>query len=185
MDVLRDIEGRLSKMGNRVMPKMKLVEQGGLMLRSILTSSDPWRDQPCGHPQCTTCLGDNPGSCKTRSVVYTNTCMLCKEIGRRTYYVGETGRSLAERNRDHQGDALAKSLKISHMRDHMAREQGDKMEELLDTYRMDIVKATRSALEHQVREAVENGRACDGVLLLNQKEEYTWCLLPKLCMEGP
>ena len=75
---MREVEGRLARLGSKLMPRLKLVEQGGMMLKSMLTNSDPWRVAPCGHPQCTTCRGDNLGTCRTRSVVYKNTCLACK-----------------------------------------------------------------------------------------------------------
>ena len=111
------------------------------MLRSVQTNSDPWKDWPCRHPQCTTCQGEHPGTCRTRSVVYTNTCLVCKEEERRTCYNGETGQSLAERNREHQRDALATrgSVRTSHIREHTAMEHSDRMGEVLDLFRIDII----------------------------------------------
>ena len=187
INVLRGVETRLAGLGGKVMPRLKLVEQGGIMLRSILTKSDPWRDAPCGHPQCTTCRGEKPGTCRTRSIVYGNTCLACKEEGRKTIYIGESARTMAERGREHQADALSKSKgnKTSHMREHVVEEHGGRLENLLDLFRMDIIKVATSAIERQVREAVEIGRAGQGVLLLNRKEEYNRCLLPRLLLEGP
>ena len=51
-------------------------------------------------------------------------------------------------------------------------------------YRMSIVKRAKTALERQVREAIEIARAPEGSLL-NQKEEYNRCLLPTMTMVGP
>ena len=48
---------------------------------------------------------------------------------------------------------------------------------------MDLVKSAPSALERQVREAVDIRRIPQGHLL-NLKEEYNRCLLPTKVMEG-
>ena len=55
---------------------------------------------------------------------------------------------------------------------------------MLDTFSMTVVKSTRSALQRQVREAVEIARD-RSFLLLNSKEEYNRCLVPSIRMEGP
>ena len=84
LDRLRRVEERLTFSGpgrSSTTPKLKLVEQAGVMLRAILTKSNPWSDAPCDHPQCSTCDGDKPGDCKVRNIVYTNQCMICKEGG--------------------------------------------------------------------------------------------------------
>ena len=49
---------------------------------------------------------------------------------------------------------------------------------------MDLVKTALTALERQIREAVEIRRAPQEHLL-NLKEEYNMCLLPTMIMEGP
>ena len=47
---IREVEEGLTNLGHKMMPKFKMVEQGGLMLKHILTNSDPWKDRPCPHP---------------------------------------------------------------------------------------------------------------------------------------
>ena len=39
---MREVEVGLSKFSRSMMPRFKLVDQGGLMLKHILTNSDPW-----------------------------------------------------------------------------------------------------------------------------------------------
>ena len=51
---MREVEEGLAKFSHKLMPKIKMVEQGGLMLKHILINSDPWKDWPCSHPQCST-----------------------------------------------------------------------------------------------------------------------------------
>jgi hypothetical protein len=48
-----------------------------------------------------------------------NTCLECKKVERVTRYLGETNRSLWERNVEHQAVALNPAKRI-HIRDHVA-----------------------------------------------------------------
>ncbi len=66
---MREVEEDLANLCPRMMSKLKIVEQGGLMIKHILTNSDPWMDRPCNHPQCSTCQGEHQGPCRIRSVV--------------------------------------------------------------------------------------------------------------------
>ena len=62
--MMRKVEEGLSRVGQKMMPKIKMVEPGRLMLKHILTNSDPLKDRPCNHPQCTTCVGEHPSTCR-------------------------------------------------------------------------------------------------------------------------
>ena len=182
---LRGVEENLTKLGPLV-PRLKLVEQAGVMIKSLLTKEDPWSSRPCSHPQCTTCLGEDQGDCRVRSVLYSNTCLLCKEQGVKVQYLGETARTMIERSREHQGDALSNTQqgKTSHMRTHMAGSHPGDLAEILTSFRMHIVKSTSSALERQIREDIQISRAPPGSIL-NSKEEYNRCVLPRIVIEGP
>ena len=144
---LRRVEEGLTKRGTKSskssIPKIKLVEQAGVKIKSILTDEDPWSSRPCSHPQCTTCEGENPGDCRVRSVVYNNTCLKCKEEGRVTKYVGETARTMRERSVEHQADAL-NHKQTSHMRDHVVDSHPNSLSEVLSVFRMGILKAASS-----------------------------------------
>ena len=39
--------------------------------------------------------------CRSKNIVYANVCQICKEEGKDTRYIGETGRSLGERAGEH------------------------------------------------------------------------------------
>ena len=129
---LRQVEeGLTTRRGSRTsIPRVKLVEQAGVMVKSLLTNEDPWSCRPCSQPQCTTCSGDKTGDCRTRSVVYSNTCLLCSKEGRYIKYIGETNRTMTERSLKHQSDALTLSQN-THMRDHMTSTHPFNLEEIL------------------------------------------------------
>merc|ERR1712239_3312 len=134
---MREVEEDLDKLGPKLMPKLKMVERGGLMLKHILTNSDPWKDRPCDHPKCSTCKGEHPGTCRIRSVVYSNTCLKCKTLGKEIKYIGESARTMLERSKEHQRDALAskETVKTSHMRDHTILAHGGEAEGILGLFR--------------------------------------------------
>ena len=54
-------------------PGVKMVEQGGTMLSSILTKADPWGGAPCGREECFPCssAGEGKGGkCYRENVLY-------------------------------------------------------------------------------------------------------------------
>ena len=53
-------------------PGIRMVEQGGTKLPSLLTRSDPWSGQGCGRPRCFPCLTSEDGkagNCSKESVL--------------------------------------------------------------------------------------------------------------------
>ena len=97
---------------------VRIMEEAGTKLVHMLTQADPFRGK-CERPKCTICPeGDKmTGKCYVRNVTYTSTCMPCKAKGVVSKYVGETSRSLLERELEHQADALGKK-ETSHRRSH-------------------------------------------------------------------
>ena len=115
--------------------------------------------------------------------MYENTCKRCAEGGVVTRYLGETARALWERSGEHQQDALGNGEK-SHMKQHMIAEHPGDLDRVVDFFKCTVVKNMRTALNRQVREAVEI--SMDGSHnLLNSREEYNRCLLPTLVALGP
>ena len=58
------------------------------------------------------------GRCYARNVTYKSTCLLCKNQGVNSTYIGETSRSLHERELEHKQDATG-AKEISHRRRHL------------------------------------------------------------------
>ena len=80
---------------------VKFVERGGKSLQGILTRSNPWREKECGGKDCLICKTEPKGDCRVESVVYQVECKKCEEQGKKSVYVGETGRRGWERGEDH------------------------------------------------------------------------------------
>ena len=162
--------------------KVRIEEEAGTKLVHILTKADPFRG-PCGRIKCTICPRNQKmaGKCYSRNVTYTSTCMICKARGVVSKYVGETSRSLLERDLEHHADALGKKAN-SHRRTHLETTHPEMSgQDPNNLFQVEIVKSHRSSFQRLVHEALEIRRG--GSSLLNSKEEYCRNLLPNLQME--
>ena len=77
--------------------KVKFVERGGRSIQGILCQSNPWKAKQCGGRDCMVCKTEAKGDCRVESVVYQVDCAKCEKEGKRSVYIGETGRSAWER----------------------------------------------------------------------------------------
>ena len=105
--------------------------------------------------------------------------MCSKEGGRRSLYLGETSRSLHERQTDHAKNAVdSKKHDTSHMQQHGIFHEG-----IMD-FKYNVLRTHRSAFERQVSEAIcIRLMKLKGINILNNKKEYNRCLLPELVVE--
>ena len=70
------------------------------------------------------------------------------------------------------------------MRDHVQEYHPERLGDILEIFSMRRVKSCTSALQRQIREAVEIvGDSSSN--LLNSKREYNRCILPTLIAVGP
>ena len=94
---------------------IKVVERSGQALGSKFPLANLWDGIPCGRMDCTTCgqgVEEIP-PCSRPNLVYENVCAPCNPDASKkgamekvkddipTIYVGETGRSIYERAREH------------------------------------------------------------------------------------
>ena len=93
---------------------------------------------------------DKSIECHRRNITYLNTCLLCKETGKRTQYVGESSRSLRERHGEHVDDATTKK-EDSHMWVHAHDEHEGQMK-----YQIQPLKTHTSSMVTQISETVKN-----------------------------
>ena len=168
--------------------KLKVVEECGRDLKDTLMQSNPWAREDCNRQDCLLCLarreGDDQvrGNCKTKSVTYSSTCTLCKREGRETQYIGESGRSLYERSKEHYRQALSKSQN-SHIREHLENQHPGANPEP-GTFRFSVTGSYYSALDRQLSEAIKIQRAStQKTTVLNSKFEFNRCLIPTIVTE--
>ena len=183
--ILRQTEQNLTKVSKF---KVKIVEECGTSLKEALMKSNPWAKADCLRPDCPLCgarrEGDEnvKGSCKTRSITYSSTCTICKEMGKTTQYIGESGRSVYERAKEHIKQATHKNTK-SHIREHMEAEHPGEIPGP-GSFRFSVTGSYRAALDRQLSEAIKIARATGkNASILNSKLEFNRCLIPTLVTE--
>ena len=163
--------------------KVKMVERGGDMLRSMLVRNNPWSYQDCERQECIPCEkteGMKDSCCSSRNIVYASECMECKANGKVSRYIGESSRSLFERAGEHMKDSKRKEeegaqsedckKKTSHMKDHWIQEHEGRETE----FRFRILKKCQSSFQREIQEAVliKLWGEKKEVNLLNAKEEF-------------
>ena len=163
--------------------KIKIVERAGVKLSNLITSSNPWKDQPCTRTKCNPCQQNPEGGnkCRDRNILYTNTCIECKENGKQTVYVGESARSGWERLGNHISDSKSNSNKVkekSHMYTH---HQEVHPEETKVDWSFKVIRKFQSCFYRMISEPIHiRILQKKGVKILNKKDEYSRTILPQL-----
>ena len=171
----------------------------------LLHKADPWKGIDCGRELCFLCSTKKKTEkkkeqdCTKRSIVYENWCITCekREIERleemeisedekkenlrkiKLYkYIGETARSSYERSLEHLRDY--KEMKLdSHLLKHfLEHHKEEEMEEV--EFGTRIVQEYRTAFDRQIGESVEINKNKEHHYILNSKNEYNRCALPRL-----
>ena len=101
---------------------------------------------------------------------------MCKLLGKETFYIGDTSRSLNERVAEHHADSRRKGAK-SPMRYHLDDDhEGQETE-----FKFQISKSCKSSFQREISEAVINKTTgMRKVNLLNYKEEFNRCVIPEI-----
>ena len=144
--------------------KVRVAENGGTSLGSLLSNKNLWSDLECGRVACRTCAqpDERKEPCTLRNVVYESKCAKCNPPGTRkvadrdglgekrdmpTLYVGETARSISERAHEHWRDAET-GKEESHKLEHQA--ETHKGEQNPPEFNCRVVKKCKSSLERNV-----------------------------------
>ena len=122
---MRKVENRISGMAG---DSVRIVERAGISLESLLINKDPWSGDRCTNGECIVCRGAEGSACVKKGVVYQHICKLCKGVGKKAYYWGQTSRSLIERAEEHD-----KQLENGHKGSHAFKHLEDwHQEELIE-----------------------------------------------------
>ena len=92
------LKKKIEQLAKKRRIKVKVVERRGNTVKKLIQKSDPFSKVKCGENDCIICQGGMDVDCRKRGVVYEIECM---EDGCRKKYVGQTGRSLYERIKEH------------------------------------------------------------------------------------
>ena len=139
---LRQVEASLQQACPLRYKRIKVVEEGGRKLKCLLIR-DHWESKFCGRVQCP-CGNENakPGLCTTRSVVYQNVCLLCEKNNSVSRCLGETSRTIWERNAEHHQDALSSTAQ-SHMKQHLLEKHPEYVHQALESVNISKIKACK------------------------------------------
>ena len=92
------LKKKIERIAKKYKMKMKVVERRGRTVKSMIQKSYPFPNDKCGREDCVICKNDQNVNCKARGVVYEVECL---EEGCGMKYIGQTGRSLYERMKEH------------------------------------------------------------------------------------
>ena len=105
-----------------------------------------------------------------------------KDSAQKVRYIGETSRSGYERLKEHLKDYSNLSTKSHILKHYLECHREIKMEEM--KFKIRIIRRYRTAFERQIGESVTiNKNLREGARLLNSKNEYNCCAIPKLTIE--
>ena len=152
---------------------VKVVERGGVTVKSLLQKSDPFREAECednGCPVCTIKEGGQRecvrGGCKIPNVGYVVTCIKCQEEGRTRVYEGESSRCLRIRAAEHLRDVANKNSNSG-----LYRHVRDEHNEVRPRMRFQVRRVFRDPLTRQVEEGVRISLSPEDQLV-NTKNEW-------------
>ena len=181
-ELLRRVKEVLKRMERILGCRIRAVEKTGTPLARQFSLTRLWEGMRCGRDDCTPCNqeGEELYPCMRRNVTYLNIFLKCNpgggkkvmELNEKTafpsVYVGETGRSLYERGKDHWRDSRLKPEE-SHIHKHHQVHHGGEGDPL---FHLRPAVFHRSALNRQITEAVKIGRLGGEESLLNSRGEY-------------
>ena len=146
--------------------KVKVVEQGGRPVRSLLQRSDVDPVLNCGLPECVVCGTKASGKCQCEGVGYEIFCIACKNNGVSAKLFGETGRNARKRCGEHFS-AYRENKPGSNLRFHCDSVHNG---ELVEFGASVVRKFQRDPLGRQLDEAarIQNHRG----IIMNQKSEW-------------
>ena len=92
------LKKKVEKIAKKYKLKIKVVERRGRTVKSMLQKSDPFKKLECSETDCVICREGMDIDCRRRGIVYE---IECKEEGCNKKYIGQTGRSIYERIKEH------------------------------------------------------------------------------------
>ena len=133
---LKAIEESLSTLCSR---KVKLVEEGGRTLESLLIRPNSLAETSCIRDRCEVCIFDeNKGKCRVRSIVYSNTSLTCESKGKAYKYGGESSSSAYERANRHVEEG-EKCLPGSHVWQHILQHHKEGIHNIRSKFKFEVI----------------------------------------------
>ena len=172
MKELKEREEEINKFSDE---RIKIVEGGGVQMKSILVQKNPFPNPKCEKKGCLICETNKSGDipCNSSNVGYRLDCDTCSDRGIKKVYEGETARSARVRGSEHLRD-YKKGKTDSSLFKH---KQNEEMK-----FSMSITRKFRDPLSRQANEAVRiSGRKKSE--LLNSKNEFNHPPITRILVE--
>ena len=104
----KEVKKRLEELNRNSKERFKVVESGGIELKSLLIKKDPFPKSKCDQKKCFICNSEKSDhvkfECTSNSVGYRLLCDTCMERGLVRVYEGESSRSARVRGSEHLRD---------------------------------------------------------------------------------
>ena len=146
--------------------KFKIVETGGLSMKSQVQVSNPTATPGCEDQDCLPCRtgrGDG-GNCRKTNIEYAIQCEMCPPDSK-AVYLGESSRNLYTRSKEHEENYRLGTRK-SFMRKHQRKKHNGQP----GSYTAKVTGSYRDCLTRQVGEGVTIRRCSKEIL--NSKTEW-------------
>ena len=182
----RELQKREEELNKNTKERIRIVEKGGLKIKDILGSKNPFKKSNCIQKTCPLCTKSESVDiqteevkipCSTNNVGYRWLCLTCKERDIVKVYEGETGRSARLRGGEHLKD-LEKKREKSVLYKHKISDHPTENVK----FKMEITKKFKDALTRQANEAVRI-HSRPGHQTLNSKSEFNHPPLNRVVVE--
>ena len=148
--LVKDLQKREAELNRNSQERILMVEKGGLKIKDVLGSKNPFKKSKCTQKNCPLCstsesIEINPGEvkieCNTNNVGYRWVCVTCQERNIQKVYEGETGRSARIRGAEHLKELQLKKEKSVLYKHKMSDHKNEEVK-----FRMEITKKFKDAL---------------------------------------
>ena len=182
----KELQKREEELNKNCTERIKIEEKGGLKIKDILGSKNPFKKSKCTQKACPLCNASEfvkvdteeiKIQCNTNNVGYRWSCVTCKEKDIVKVYEGETGRSARIRGTEHVKDFEKKKEK-SVLFKHKLTDHRDETVK----FKMEITRKFQDSLTRQANEAVRIFNRPSGESL-NSKSEFNHPPLARVVVE--
>ena len=163
----------------RVRPK--IIEQGGISLKSKIIKHSPKRTTSCDKKDCPVCLSGKGSNMNCHTVTpggagYVISCITCRDKGIDCKYHGETSRTLYTRLREHT-KALEEGQSENPLRRHAQNSHGSENVK----YEFAPYRFFSDPLTRQIDEGIRINMGLVGpTTIMNSKSEFRQGVVPRI-----
>ena len=154
----KELRKREEELNKNDKERIKIEEKGGLKMKDILCSKNPFQKTKCLQKTCPLCTESEfveitteevKIPCNTNNIGYRWLCLTCKERNVVKVYEGETGRSARTRGAEHLKELEKKKEKSVLFKHKMTDHKQENVK-----FQMEITNKFKDALTRQANEAV-------------------------------